>query len=152
MSQRTVQFIIGRILTDEVFRDDFTRQPAATIASLRGCGLDLTALEATALLAIDPQAWETMADRIDPRLQGIDVTDVRGAHEMTGMRGHGYWYSNEWIANDVLLALRYPISPEKRCLVQVAPGKRMWKFPDDYPDCIVRELLKVNLQLQRRTE
>jgi hypothetical protein len=26
----------------------------------------------------------------DQRFQGINVTDVRGAHEMGGIRGHGY--------------------------------------------------------------
>ena len=47
----------------------------------------------------------------DPRFQAIDVTDVRGAHEMGGMKGHGYWYANEIISTDVTLALRYPIPP-----------------------------------------
>lgn len=86
----------------------------------------------------------------DIRLQGVDVTDVRGAHEMGGMRGHGYWYSNEWIANDVLLSLRYPIPPDRRCLVPIAPGKHIWRIPDDYPDCIAREFLRVYPQLQRQ--
>jgi esterase/lipase superfamily enzyme len=85
----------------------------------------------------------------DPRLHGIDVTDVRGAHEMGGMRGHGYWYANEWIATDVLLSLRYPIPPEKRCLVPVAPGRNIWRMRDDYPDCVAGELTKAYPQLQR---
>ena len=29
------------------------------------------------------------------RLVGIDVADVYGAHELAGMRGHGYWVANE---------------------------------------------------------
>jgi esterase/lipase superfamily enzyme len=86
----------------------------------------------------------------DLRLEGVDVTDVRGAHETRGIRGHGYWYSNEWIANDVLLSLRYPIPPDGRCLVPIAPGKHIWRMPDDYPDCIVREVLKVYPRLQRK--
>lgn len=71
----------------------------------------------------------------DPRFQAIDVSDVCGAHEMGGMRGHGYWYANDWIATDVALALRFPIAPAKRCLVRAGP-RHAWKFPDGYPDCI----------------
>ncbi len=85
----------------------------------------------------------------DPRLQGVDVTDVRGAHEMGGMRGHGYWYANEWIATDVLLSLRYPIPPEKRCLVPISPGARIWRIPETYPDCVTGQLLKVYPELRR---
>jgi esterase/lipase superfamily enzyme len=87
----------------------------------------------------------------DPHLQGIDVTDVRGAHEMGGMAGHGYWYANEWIATDVVLSLRYPIPPERRCLVRDTQHKNIWRMPDDYPDCVAASLLKVYPQL-RRTE
>jgi esterase/lipase superfamily enzyme len=84
----------------------------------------------------------------DPRFQAIDVSDVRGVHEMGGMRGHGYWYANDWIATDVALALRYPIVPAKRCLVSA--GKRnLWKFPDDYPDCIAERLIAAYPQVRR---
>ena len=133
---------------------DLARQ-SIVYMSRRDAALGFSSLAAGASRIGRPDVADLTREEIerlaaDPRLQGIDVTDVRGAHEMGGMRGHGYWYSNEWIANDVLLALRYPISPEKRCLVQVAPGKRMWKMPDDYPDCLVREFLKANPQLQRQ--
>jgi len=70
MAQRTVQAIIGRILTDEAFRGHFIQQPAETLASLRGQGFELTALEMEALLATDTKGWDAMAKRIDPRLQG----------------------------------------------------------------------------------
>jgi len=83
----------------------------------------------------------------DPRLQGVDVTDVRGAHEMGGMRGHGYWYANEWIATDVLLSMRYPIPPAQRCLVRAKPGANIWRMPDNYPDCVAAGLLKAYPQL-----
>jgi esterase/lipase superfamily enzyme len=75
----------------------------------------------------------------DPRFQAVDVTDVRGAHEMGGMRGHGYWYANDWISTDVALSLRHSIPPEQRCLI---PGPRqfVWKFPDNYIDCLAQRL------------
>ena len=52
-----------------------------------------------------------------PRFAAIDVIDVHGPQEMGGIRGHGYWYANEWIANDVLVLLRFPFPPQQRCLV-----------------------------------
>ena len=86
----------------------------------------------------------------NPNLQAVDVTDVRGAHEMGGASGHGYWYANEWIANDILLSLRYPVPPARRCLVPVMPGSRIWRMPDTYPDCIVDYLIRNYPQLQRQ--
>ena len=75
----------------------------------------------------------------DPRFQAVDVTEVRGAHEMGGMRGHGYWFANDWISSDVALSLRHPIPPAERCLVPVQ-GRTVWKFPEDYVDCLVQRL------------
>jgi esterase/lipase superfamily enzyme len=86
----------------------------------------------------------------NPNLQAVDVTDVRGAHEIRGMSGHGYWYANEWIANDVLLSLRYPIPPARRCLVPGRPGSRIWEMPDNYADCVVNDLIRNYPQLQRQ--
>ncbi len=87
----------------------------------------------------------------DPRLYGIDVSDVRGAHEMGGMAGHGYWYSNDWISTDVLLSLRYPLPPEKRCLVPDKKWRKIWRMPDDYPDCVANSLIKAFPYLKRET-
>jgi esterase/lipase superfamily enzyme len=86
----------------------------------------------------------------DPRLQGIDVTEVRGAHEQGGMRGHGYWYANEWISSDITLALRFPAPPDKRCLAPGA-GKRLWLFPPDYVECLERMILKEHPYLRRQS-
>lgn len=84
----------------------------------------------------------------DPRLQAIDVTDVRGAHEMGGMKGHGYWYANEIVSSDVTLSLRYPIPPERRCLRNDPPGTRVWRIGSDYVDCVVSRLLETFPQLK----
>jgi len=85
----------------------------------------------------------------DPRLQVIDVSDVRGAHELGGMRGHGYWYANDWISTDVTLSLRHPIPPEKRCLVNMPGTSRIWRLPDDYPQCVAERLLAAFPELRR---
>jgi esterase/lipase superfamily enzyme len=73
---------------------------------------------------------ETLAG--NERLAGIDVAGVYGAHELSGMRGHGYWVANNRVSTDVLLSMIYPINPALRGL-EHKPGKAMWTFPDDYP-------------------
>lgn len=84
----------------------------------------------------------------NPRFQAIDVTDVRGAHEMGGMKGHGYWYANEVISTDVTLSLRYPIPPERRCL-RVKDGTRVWRMPEGYVECVAGRLLEAYPALRR---
>jgi hypothetical protein len=57
MSHRTIERVIGRLLTDEELRLEFTRAPTRTLAVLAEQGWELTRLE------IDTAA------RIDSRLQ-----------------------------------------------------------------------------------
>jgi esterase/lipase superfamily enzyme len=66
------------------------------------------------------------------RLVGVDVTGVYGAHELGGMRGHGYFFANTRVSSDVLLSMIYPFEPAWRGL-EHPPGRGMWIFPDDYP-------------------
>jgi esterase/lipase superfamily enzyme len=73
---------------------------------------------------------ETLAN--NEQLVSIDVTDVEGAHELTGMRGHGYWFANQRVSSDVLLSMVYPFDPTWRGLVH-GPGLGLWTFPADYP-------------------
>jgi esterase/lipase superfamily enzyme len=84
----------------------------------------------------------------DPRLQVVNVSDVRGAHEMGGMRGHGYWYANDWISTDVAVSLRKPIAPAQRCLVP-GPKTNIWKLPENYEECLADKLLKAFPELHR---
>ncbi len=69
MSQRTVQLLIGQILTDEDLRRRFIAAPAETLAAFRDQGFELTLLEVQALLDTAPTLWERLARSIDPRLQ-----------------------------------------------------------------------------------
>jgi esterase/lipase superfamily enzyme len=77
----------------------------------------------------------------DSRFEMVDVTDVRGAHELGGMKGHGYWFANDWISSDVTICMRYPIPAKRRCL-QSGPSRNTWRLPEDYPDCLVNRLLE----------
>jgi esterase/lipase superfamily enzyme len=73
---------------------------------------------------------ETLAS--NERLVGIDVAGVYGAHELGGMRGHGYFFANTRVSSDVLLSMIYPFDPAWRGLAH-PPGRGLWTFPDDYP-------------------
>ena len=69
MSQKTVQLIIGRLLTDEDLRARFVERPRATLAEVREQGFELTEDEIDALARSDAKAWSAMASKIHPRLQ-----------------------------------------------------------------------------------
>ena len=69
MSHRTVERVIGRLLTDEELRHEFTRSPKRTLVELNEQGWELSRLEVDALLAIEVGLWSEVAARIDPRLQ-----------------------------------------------------------------------------------
>jgi esterase/lipase superfamily enzyme len=89
---------------------------------------------------------ETLAS--NERLVGIDVADVYGAHELQGMRGHGYWVANERVSSDVLLSMIYPFEPAWRGLVH-GPGRGMWTFPDDYPQRVGAAVYEAAPELRR---
>jgi hypothetical protein len=69
MSQKTVQLLIGRLLTDEELRFQFLRDPLATLTAFRDQGFELTRGEVEALVQTDRELWANAAVRIDPRLQ-----------------------------------------------------------------------------------
>ncbi len=69
MSHRTIERVIGRLLTDEELRLKFTRAPRQAVAELSEQGWELSRFEVDALLAIDVRLWSEVAAQIDPRLQ-----------------------------------------------------------------------------------
>ena len=76
MSQKTVQFVIGRLLTDEDLRVRFVERPFETLTELREQGFELTRDEIEALARSDADMWPAMARRIHPRLQGCSLRSV----------------------------------------------------------------------------
>jgi hypothetical protein len=69
MSQKTVQFIVGRLITDEDYRMHFLQDPRRALNTLREQGVELTNGEVDALVRTDTALWSEAADRIDPHLQ-----------------------------------------------------------------------------------
>ena len=76
MSQCNVERVIGHLVTDEGFRRRYAGDPAAALEEMRAAGVELNAIELSALAAIDPELVAEFADRIDPR---ILKACVRGA-------------------------------------------------------------------------
>jgi hypothetical protein len=69
VAQRSVEILIGRLITDEAFRSGFCRDATAALTGFMECGHELTLLEITALRATPADLWERVADQVDPRLQ-----------------------------------------------------------------------------------
>ena len=76
MAQKTVERIIGRILTDEDLRTRFVTHPAATLTALRDQGHDLTNGEIAALVQTDMRLWQRGTRWLDVRLQRCRLTDA----------------------------------------------------------------------------
>jgi hypothetical protein len=74
MSQRTVQLLIGKIVTDEDLRRRFVEQPAATLRTMCELGFELTELEVDALVRTDRSLWDATANRLHPNLQRCSLT------------------------------------------------------------------------------
>jgi len=69
VTQHNVELVIGRLLTDEEFRQAFTSDPEQALRDLLERGTHLSRSEIAALVAIDLKLWRRVADKIDPRLQ-----------------------------------------------------------------------------------
>jgi DNA-binding NarL/FixJ family response regulator len=81
VSQRGVQLVIGKLLTDPDFRQRFEAQGGECLTGLRELGGDLNAIEMAVLVETDPRVWSTMAKRIDKRLQTVGSVTSVGAHQ-----------------------------------------------------------------------
>ena len=69
MAQRSIEILIGRLITDEAFRSTFCNDASATLASFIEAGHELTATEIAAVTTTSPDLWTLVAEQIDPRLQ-----------------------------------------------------------------------------------
>lgn len=74
MSQRAIEMIVGRLVTDEAFRRAFERDPRHTLEQMLAEGVSLTETEIRALIGTRPGLWSEIGDQIDPHLQKADLT------------------------------------------------------------------------------
>lgn len=73
MTQHFVEFIIGRLVTDEEFRAAFLENPHEVLDGLLDRGVHLSRAEVAALLATDSALWGRVAASVDPRLQKMNL-------------------------------------------------------------------------------
>jgi len=69
VTQKSVEIFIGKLASDEELRGRFRRDRLAAIRQLQNEGLDLTPLEVASLVSADADAFDRLADALDPRLQ-----------------------------------------------------------------------------------
>jgi hypothetical protein len=81
---RSIEILIGRLVTDEEFREAFRRDPRGALSGTLSLGLELTRGEVAALLDTDLTLWDRMASEIDERLQKANLRGaVRPADEQS---------------------------------------------------------------------
>jgi hypothetical protein len=69
MSQRNVELLIGRLLTDEELRHRFSSAPVDTLAEFSEQGWELSRGEIEALLETDAHLWSKVAAKLPSRLK-----------------------------------------------------------------------------------
>jgi hypothetical protein len=74
MSHRSVETIIGKLVTDEGFRRRFLADASTELDALQRRGCELTPVELQALQALDPSAIQAFAGLIDRRLVKVDFS------------------------------------------------------------------------------
>ena len=80
MSQRDVERTLGRLLTDQGFRDEFFLEPARACLAL---GIQLTPQEVEALLRVPRPTLASLGARLDDRICRLHIqqSEVSGRGE-----------------------------------------------------------------------
>jgi hypothetical protein len=79
MSQRSVERVIGRLVTDEAFRRRFGRDPGTALREMTEGGAELTGSELRALTCLDAGLAADFAAVIDPTFTGAPVNRSNGS-------------------------------------------------------------------------
>jgi len=79
VSQRGVERTVGKLVTDQGFREEFFRNPAA--ASLH-IGVELTREETDALLRVPVPALVDLCGRLDDRICKLHISKESAAQEL----------------------------------------------------------------------
>lgn len=76
MSQKAVEILIGKVLTDEEFRRRFHWNREETFLMMDLLGLPLTTIERDALSALDLQHCDRFARHLDARIRKASTTET----------------------------------------------------------------------------
>jgi hypothetical protein len=74
MAQRSIEILIGKLITDEDFRRAFLSDATGAIARFIEAGHELTGTEIAALTTTSADIWTLVAEQIDPRLQKASLS------------------------------------------------------------------------------
>jgi hypothetical protein len=78
MGQRDVERALGRLLTDEGFREEFFRDPARACL---GRGIQLASHEIEALLRVPRPMLASLCDRLDDRICRLHIQRDEAARQ-----------------------------------------------------------------------
>lgn len=73
MSQRAIEVIVGRLVTDEAFRTSFERDPLHALEELAMQGVCLTEIEIAALIGTRASLWGETGEQIHPHLHKANL-------------------------------------------------------------------------------
>jgi hypothetical protein len=77
VAQRSIEILIGRLITDEAFRNAFCDDAEATLERFMEMGHELTPVELAAISATRSDVWTLVAEKIDSRLQKASLGSTR---------------------------------------------------------------------------
>jgi len=69
MSQRGVEVVLGRLVTDTALRHRFEQAPRQMLQEFIAEGIELTSVERSSLDGVDRAALDRFARTLDPRIQ-----------------------------------------------------------------------------------
>ena len=80
----------------------------------------------------EEQFGESARDLVRSR-KDLIVINASDAADAGSGNGHGYFRNSPWVSSDILLTLRFDLSPARRGLVR-EEAHFSWEFPPDYLD------------------
>lgn len=93
------------------------------------------------------QMWTDMPEYLSEYFQDneadVSFINVTRAEGGTDGNGHGYFRQSPWASSDILMTLRYDLSPAARGLVRNEETS-IWSFPTDYIQRLRNALVEIN--------
>ncbi len=89
MSQRCVEMLLGKILTDEDFRRSFFPVQASSFEVAAAHGLELTPVERSALFTLRLRRFDFIAQTLDPRISRSGISRPENAGRGSSGAGSG---------------------------------------------------------------
>jgi hypothetical protein len=85
VAQRSIEVLIGRLVTDEAFRDAFLAHRVFALHAFIDTGHELTSVEISAIQATPVTLWQIVANQVDPRLQRAKLSEEPNAGHLNPM-------------------------------------------------------------------